>query len=233
MREIESHADDPIAVVEGKVRAGDRRGRELGFPTANVHGPDTVRLDGVYVGVLQLEPADGGPSYVTAVSVGHRPTYYGPDALRLLEAHILDFDGDIYGKHVRIELRSRLRPQRKYVDDRTLVRQLRLDVEATRSWAVAAGLEHLLAQCAPTSITPATFTGRATRNSPVVRRKRRKGVAKSAERQALREQQISRAIEDRDTDERLSPEWLARRVGLPVDYARWYLGLLEEHSRAT
>jgi riboflavin kinase/FMN adenylyltransferase len=146
---IKSHANDLIAVVQGTVQRGDTRGRELGFPTANVHGPDAVRLDGVYAGVLQLDPNADGPSYVTAVSVGHRPTFYGRDAMRLLEAHLLDFAGDLYGVDVRIELHSRLRPQRKYVDDRTLIRQLRVDVEATRAWALSNGLEHLLGRSRP------------------------------------------------------------------------------------
>lgn len=133
-----------FVVVEGLVQQGDRRGRELGFPTANVHGPDSVRLDGVYTGLFQVEPVANGPSYVAAVSVGHRPTFYGRNSLRLLEAHLLDFAGDLYGRHVRIELHSRLRPQRKYVDELTLVNQLRLDVEATRMWASANGLSHLV-----------------------------------------------------------------------------------------
>jgi len=141
---IKFESNDLIAVVEGLVQHGDRRGRELGFPTANVHGPDSVRLDGVYAGLLQVEPADGGPSYVAAVSVGHRPTFYGRRAMRLLEAHLLDFADDLYGRSVRIELYSRLRPQRKYVDELTLVRQLDLDVEATRTWASATGLDHLV-----------------------------------------------------------------------------------------
>ncbi|MFC9664015.1 riboflavin kinase [Nocardia sp. NPDC127606] len=141
---IESHTNNLIAVVEGKVQHGDRRGRELGFPTANIHDPDAVRLDGVYAGILHVGPTDDGPSYVAAVSVGHRPTFYGANALRLLEAHLLDFSGDLYGRRVRIELHSRLRPQRKYVDDLTLVRQLRLDVEATRAWAFANGVGDLV-----------------------------------------------------------------------------------------
>ena len=51
-----------IVVVEGTVQHGDRRGRELGFPTANIHGVDAVRLDGVYAGILQVEPSADGPS---------------------------------------------------------------------------------------------------------------------------------------------------------------------------
>lgn len=219
-----------IVVVEGTVQHGDRRGRELGFPTANIHGVDAVRLDGVYAGILQVEPRADGPSYVTAVSVGHRPTFYGRDAARLLEAHLLDFAGDLYGKHVRIELHARLRPQRAYVDERTLVSQLHLDVEGTRAWASANGLDHHRSRCLSDAPRPPVVQAGAIRSRPVVRRKNRHGAAKSAERQMRREQAIVQAIDERGAHEELSPEWLAERVGLPISYARWYLRSLGEPS---
>ena len=226
----ESHTNEFIAVVEGIVQPGDRRGRELGFPTANIHGSDAVQLDGVYAGILQVEPDADGPRYVTAVSVGHRPTFYGRDALRLLEAHLLDFAGDLYGRNVRIELHSRLRPQRKYADHHTLVRQLRVDVEATRSWAFANGLGGLLGRFSPESPRSSAAGGDPTHSTPVVRRKKRAGAFKSAERQERREQQIRQALEECGAQEDLSPEWLAERIDLPIDYARWYLGSTQERS---
>ena len=221
-----------LIVVEGTVEHGDRRGRELGFPTANISGADAVRLDGVYAGVLQVEPTDGGPSYVTAVSVGHRPTFCGRDAVRLLEAHLLDFAGDLYGKHVRVKLHVRLRPQRTYVDDRTLIRQLRLDVEAVRAWASDNGFDVLRER--PSS-EPRRSLGRHSSIRPraVIRRKRSNGAAKSAERQKRREQRIRLALDERDARDELSPEWLAQRVGLPIGYARWYLGSLESDGSPT
>jgi Riboflavin kinase len=223
-RKIASQVNHCIAVVRGTVQHGDRRGRELGFPTANVHGPDAVRLDGVYVGILQVGPDADGPSYVTAVSVGHRPTFYGREGQRLLEAHLLDFEGDLYGRHVRIDLHHRLRPQRKYVDEQTLVRQLRLDVEAARAWALVNGMDHLLRSSSSRSPrSPAVDGGRRTGSRPVIRRKKRAGALKSAERRARREQQIRQAMAECDTDADVSPEWLAQRVGLPLDHARWYL----------
>ena len=171
-----------------------------------------------------------GRRYVTAVSVGHRPTFYGRDAVRLLEAHLLDFAGDLYGKHVRIELHARLRPQRTYVDDRTLVSQLRLDVEGTRAWASANGFDHHRSGCPSDAPRPPVVQAGAIRSGPVVRRKKRQGAVKSAERQMRREQEIAQAIDERGAHEDLSPEWLAERVGLPIGYARWYLRSLGERS---
>ncbi|WP_114423113.1 riboflavin kinase [Nocardioides houyundeii] len=55
------------------VERGDQRGRRLGFPTANVLDVDTVPLDGVYAGTVQIDPESRGPTFVAAVSVGHRP----------------------------------------------------------------------------------------------------------------------------------------------------------------
>lgn len=134
-------------LVEGVVEHGDERGRLLGFPTANVAVPEHGLKDGVWAGTVQLDPAldgTGGTVHVAAVSVGHRPTYYGKDGERLLEANLLDFDGDLYGRTVRIHLHVRLRPQRRYAGSAELVDQLRRDVVETRQWAVDAGLHHLL-----------------------------------------------------------------------------------------
>ncbi|WP_432547251.1 riboflavin kinase [Kineococcus sp. SYSU DK004] len=126
--------------VEGVVEHGDERGRLLGFPTANVAVPEHGLRDGVWAGTVQVDPATGGPVHVAAVSVGHRPTYYGRDGQRLLEAHLLDFDGDLYERTVLVRLHERLRPQRRYAGSSELVEQLRLDVAATRAWALRAGL---------------------------------------------------------------------------------------------
>lgn len=211
------------AIVEGTVEPGDRRGRELGFPTANVHSPHAVRLDGVYAAILQVDPAGGGPSYVSAVSVGHRPTFYGRDGMRLLEAHLLDFAGDLYGTYVRIDLHTRLRVQRKFVDLPSLVDQLRLDVEGTRAWATINGWEHLL-HAVPTAPRESVKVDDCLiPQRPVIRRKKRSGAVKSAERQRQRELRLKQAIDDCGADTNVPPEWLAQRVGVPVAYAQWYL----------
>lgn len=219
-----------IAVVEGRVQQGDRRGRDLGFPTANVQFPDAAGLDGVYAGTFQVGHSADEPLYVTAVSVGNRPTFYDTDAVRLLEAHLLDFEGDLYGKQVRIELRTVLRPLHKYVDAPTLVRQLRMDVRATRAWAVANGLEHLLGRSSQDLPRSSAVDGGGTRPMPVVRRKKAGGAVRSAGRRERQEQQIRQAIGECVAQENLSPESLAQRTRLPTDYVRWYLGSLEERS---
>lgn len=229
-RKVEGRVDGGTIVIRGTVQHGDRRGRDLGFPTANIHAPDAVRLDGVYVGVLQVEPGADGPSYVTAVSVGHRPTFYGREGQRLLEAHLLDFDGDLYGRHVRVDLHSRLRPQRKYVDERTLVLQLRVDVEAARAWALANGMDHLLGRSSVRSPRSVAASRGRTSTGPVIRRKKSAGPVRSAERQERREQQIRQAMAEWDNDGDVSPEWLAQRVGLPLDHVRWYLRSLDVRS---
>ncbi|PRY18318.1 riboflavin kinase [Kineococcus rhizosphaerae] len=140
-------AIDRTDVVTGVVVPGDQRGRLLGFPTANVAVPHHALQDGVWAGTVLLDPApDGTPGtlHVAAVSVGHRPTYYGKDGERLLEANLLDFDGDLYGRRVQIDLHVRLRPQRRYSGSTELVEQLHRDVQDTRRWAHETGLGHLL-----------------------------------------------------------------------------------------
>ena len=83
--------------VRGPVEHGDGRGRELGFPTANVSVPERICLpaDGVYAGTFV---AADGVERVAALSIGRRPTFYAENGLFLLEAYVLDFDGDLYGQ---------------------------------------------------------------------------------------------------------------------------------------
>lgn len=78
-------------VARGRVAHGDARGRELGFPTANL-STDGDALDGVWAG--RLERADG-TRHVAAISIGARPTFYGNCGRRLLAAHVLDFARDL------------------------------------------------------------------------------------------------------------------------------------------
>jgi hypothetical protein len=203
-------------VIEGSVEHGDERGRQLGFPTANLRDVSAVRLDGVYAATFQVDPARSGPRYVAAVSVGRRPTYYGRHGIRLLEAHVLDFDGDLYGRWVRIELLVRLRPQHRFVDTPTLVRQLRLDVAATRAWAMSNRLEHLLAP-APGMAAPFMATGRRHRVG-------RAGTIDRAARADARNAQRMAAITQvvRDTEpHRLSHPLVSERTGIPLGYLRW------------
>lgn len=74
---------------------------------------------------------------MAAVSVGRRRTFYAAEGHRLLEAHLLDFDEDLDGRKIRIELAIRLRPQRAFPDIQSLTEQLHQDVHQAREWAAA------------------------------------------------------------------------------------------------
>ncbi|MCU1490843.1 MAG: riboflavin biosynthesis protein [Acidimicrobiaceae bacterium] len=120
-------------VVVGVVVSGDRRGRTLGFPTANVESEGPVELpdDGVYAG--RFRRADGSV-HTAAISIGRRPTYYEA-GIRLVEAHLLDFDGDLYGERVQVEVGPRVRGQLRFSSSEELIAQIERDVAAVRSLA--------------------------------------------------------------------------------------------------
>jgi riboflavin kinase/FMN adenylyltransferase len=117
--------------VRGVVVEGDRRGRELGYPTANVMVPNRSCLpaDGIYAGTFV--GADG-LARMTAISLGRRPTFYETADSSLLEAYVLDFDGDLYGQSVNVRFVSRLRGEEKFASVDDLVAQIARDVDATR-----------------------------------------------------------------------------------------------------
>ena len=115
--------------VRGSVRTGDRRGRELGFPTANVAVPERMALpaDGIYAG--WYERPDGS-THPAAISLGRRPTFYADQAVSLLEAHLLDFSGDLYGEEARVRFVARLRGEERYDTVEALVEQMAEDCRA-------------------------------------------------------------------------------------------------------
>jgi riboflavin kinase/FMN adenylyltransferase len=117
--------------VVGRVEHGDARGRELGFPTANVAVRSALCLpaDGVYAGTFV--DADGVERQA-ALSVGRRPTFYEEGGLRLLEAYLLDFDGDLYDQEVRVRFAARIRGQQRFESADALVARMTLDVAAAR-----------------------------------------------------------------------------------------------------
>ena len=126
------------SVVEGIVVVGDRRGLALGFPTANVR-PEQAESqleDGVYAGYATR--ADGS-RYVAAISVGRRPTYYDDEAPIVVEAHLLDFEGDLYGERLRVEINERLRGQLRFTSEEELKRQMADDVAAVRASTASIG----------------------------------------------------------------------------------------------
>jgi riboflavin kinase/FMN adenylyltransferase len=118
--------------VRGVVRDGDRRGRELGFPTANVAVPGEIALpaDGIYAG-WYVRP--DGARHQAALSLGRRPTFYEQAESSLLEAHLLDFEGDLYGEPARVQFVSRLRGEVKFERVEDLVAQIDDDVARTRT----------------------------------------------------------------------------------------------------
>jgi riboflavin kinase/FMN adenylyltransferase len=123
--------------VEGVVVLGDRRGRTLGYPTANVAtAPHTaIPADGVYAGRL----VHGGRALPAAVSVGTNPTFAGEE--RRVEAYVLDFDGDLYGEHVGVDFTARLRGMVAFPDVGGLLDQMAVDVAQTRT-LLAGGSVH-------------------------------------------------------------------------------------------
>jgi len=117
--------------VRGKVVKGDQRGRLLGFPTANVEVPNQHCLpaDGVYAGWYERPDGEVRPC---AINLGRRPTFYEHADHSLLEAHLLDFSGDLYGERARVRFAAFLRSERKFDGIDALVAQLKHDVEAAR-----------------------------------------------------------------------------------------------------
>lgn len=115
--------------VDGRVVAGDRRGKGLGFPTANVR-PEVPLIvpDGVYAVVVEY----GRARVAGVANVGRNPTF-GADRPRTLEAHLFDFDGDLYGRRLRVLLVERLRGELRFADPAALVDQIRKDVERARA----------------------------------------------------------------------------------------------------
>jgi riboflavin kinase / FMN adenylyltransferase len=117
--------------VRGVVVHGDERGRQLGFPTANVAVPVSIALpaDGVYAGWYQRRDGVRRPA---ALSLGRRPTFYEGAAMSLLEAYLLDFEGDLYDEPARVEFVAHLRSQARFESARALVDQMGRDVATTR-----------------------------------------------------------------------------------------------------
>ncbi len=118
--------------VRGVVSRGDQRGRTIGFPTANVTVPPSILLpaDAVYAG--WYERADG-TIYPTAISVGTRPTFYDTHGALLVEAHLMDFDGDLYDEPAKVRFVQQIRLNRKMSGLDELKAQLQLDVAQCRT----------------------------------------------------------------------------------------------------
>jgi riboflavin kinase/FMN adenylyltransferase len=114
--------------ISGRVVRGRQLGRTLGYPTANLRFPHgTPALRGIYATRVHGVAAQPWPS---VSSFGTRPTVDGKEPL--LEAHLFDFDGDLYGRHIEVEFVARLRDEEKFPDLPTLVAQMDRDAEQAR-----------------------------------------------------------------------------------------------------
>ena len=115
--------------IRGVVVSGDRRGRTIGFPTANVEpwAEQVIPANGVYACHVMLD----GERFRAVTNVGQRPTFNG-EGIRI-EAHLLDFDRDIYGKTLTVEFVARLRGEQKFSGIDALIAQIRADVEQGRT----------------------------------------------------------------------------------------------------
>lgn len=118
-------------VVRGEVVHGDARGREIGFPTANLGGriEGLVPADGVYAGLVLLDGED--ELRVAAISVGNNPTFT-PDAQSRVEAFLLDYGGDLYGRRIEVRFTHRLRGTERFDSLEALLTQMDADVLRTR-----------------------------------------------------------------------------------------------------
>jgi riboflavin kinase / FMN adenylyltransferase len=116
--------------LRGEVVTGDRRGRQLGFPTANLV-PDQALIQPGH-GIYAARASFDGDERCAAVNVGVRPTFK-TDLVVLVEAYLLDWEGDLYGRTLTIELLRRLRGERRFESVDALVAQMHRDVEGARA----------------------------------------------------------------------------------------------------
>ena len=118
------------------VEEGCGRGRRLGFPTANLAvGPEQVAAlaRGVYVARVQwnVDGDHGGREYGAVINIGVRPTFSERELV--VEAHLLDFSGNLYGKLLEVSVFERLREERRFADVDSLILQVRKDIEMART----------------------------------------------------------------------------------------------------
>jgi riboflavin kinase / FMN adenylyltransferase len=113
--------------LRGPVIHGRERGRAIGFPTANIQSrTECLPPDGVYATRVVMEEG----SYPSITNIGMRPTFGEPE--RSIEAHIFEFDRDIYGREVKLEIAERIRPERKFESAQALAAQIASDLQRAR-----------------------------------------------------------------------------------------------------
>ena len=120
--------------LEGTVVEGDHRGRELGYPTANLafdYHPALPSL-GIYAGLAAAPQRGVGPDHPSLVSIGTRPTFHSEGHV-LAEVHLLDWSGDLYGTRLAVTLTKRLREERRFESVPELVAQMHVDEREARA----------------------------------------------------------------------------------------------------
>lgn len=119
----------------GVVVQGDKRGSQIGFPTANIQVPNEMILpqDGVYAGHCTI--ADGS-RFICAINLGRRPTFVERAEHSILEAHLIDFEGNLYGQKLAVTFEHFLRSERKFEDLDGLKSQLNTDIANTRKFGI-------------------------------------------------------------------------------------------------
>jgi len=125
--------------IEGRVEHGEKRGRTIGFPTANIELGEYLRpAFGVYAVRAGVDRGTGTEWIDGVANLGLRPTVGG--TAERLEVHLFDFDGDLYGQHLRVQLIGHIRPERKFASFDALKAQIVEDAAAARA-ALAAAIE--------------------------------------------------------------------------------------------
>lgn len=126
-----------LYTVRGRVVEGDRRGHALGFPTANLETENEVLpASGVYAARVRRVDAEEGegvsPARPAVANLGHRPTF-GGDLRFVIEAHLIDFEGDLYGERLDLGFVKRLREEQRFEGPEALREQIARDVDAARA----------------------------------------------------------------------------------------------------
>lgn len=116
--------------ISGEVIHGDGRGAKLGFPTANIQLPDMrmIPSSGVYACQVECD----GKLYHGVSNIGLRPTFITDQPSPSLETYLLDYSGDLYGKHILVTFHQRLRAEQKFSSKQALIDQIQLDIAHTR-----------------------------------------------------------------------------------------------------
>ncbi|KUK10526.1 MAG: Riboflavin biosynthesis protein RibF [Clostridia bacterium 41_269] len=112
--------------IHGKVVVGDRLGRKIGFPTANLHIQDDILLppNGVYAGMVSID----NKKYIGVANIGVRPTVTDENNVRV-EIHVVNFDGNLYGKSICFSFRNKIRDEKKFKNLEELKEQIKKDIE--------------------------------------------------------------------------------------------------------